>query len=109
MTKNLKNCPFCGGEAVLTSIRGLYRVKCIKCDCSYRSRDNRTEKDAIEAWNQREPMDRVREMMKERACQTFSHFDDDGFCEDDSKLVVYLEDAREIIDSCDNAFGIVDK
>ena len=58
--RELKPCPFCGGEAEIFSwyIKGIanrlhYNVRCKDCGCTRRSREYRTTKKAIEAWNRR--------------------------------------------------------
>ena len=54
--KDLKSCPFCGGEAdvVPYSIYGKvksYFCQCLKCGCQ--SRDYTTKQNAKKAWNRR--------------------------------------------------------
>lgn len=58
--KELKPCPFCGGEVEIFSwyIKGIanrlhYNVRCKDCGCTRRSREYRTTKKAIEEWNRR--------------------------------------------------------
>lgn len=60
--KNLKPCPFCGGEADIYSINGKKQVRCKRCRCRTprMSRSDwfpKPEKDntelAVEAWNRR--------------------------------------------------------
>lgn len=51
--KNLKPCPFCGGEAcILTRNRITFYVKCSKCYAMI-DRICKTEEDAVELWNRR--------------------------------------------------------
>ena len=67
MKKELKTCPFCDGEAytyTATSVeQGLKRkywlVHCKKCGLNYPAYANkcRTEEEAIELWNIRQPYD----------------------------------------------------
>ena len=49
--KELKPCPFCGGEAELYYYFGSVWVHCTGCDKNFTIFD--TEKDAIKAWNTR--------------------------------------------------------
>lgn len=61
----IKNCPFCGGEAhkfenVID--KGKWFVECKECGASvlYRS-----ENSAVKAWNTRKPMERIVERLEE--------------------------------------------
>ena len=59
----LRECPFCGGEAVLQKWGLKPYVACTKCGCSMPDRHQEDEQ-AIEAWNTRatrKPTDAVRE------------------------------------------------
>ena len=51
MSKELKRCPFCGGEAYKYIDDGLYHVACKSCDTSYYNSES--YEDAIEGWNDR--------------------------------------------------------
>ena len=62
----LKPCPFCGGEAYTTyeDCYGLYHndyfVCCDKCGLQFGFTNQfESEEEAIEAWNRREPIDKV--------------------------------------------------
>lgn len=74
---NLMKCPFCGGEARIdiNVALGGYRVACkskLKCGAMFEWYD--TEKEAVEAWNTRKPMEAVvAELEKEKAIHT-EHF-----------------------------------
>ena len=64
MSKELKCCPFCGGEARLCSFHSQtietyeeYWVKC-KNDCC-QTKNFRLKEKAIEQWNTRKPIDRI--------------------------------------------------
>lgn len=55
--RKLRNCPFCGGEAVLFTNPHLqyteYRVCCYKCHVTQASMYYYTEAEATDAWNRR--------------------------------------------------------
>lgn len=94
----LKICPFCEEKYVLylnTDAGGLYYVLCD--NCGIESHNYKTEKDAIEAWNTRKPVERALERLEKASYWTPSTYDSDGYCNDDSDKVVSLEDAIEII------------
>lgn len=64
----LRECPFCGGEVELWDNkleRRLYGVICKECDCMTPYFESEVE--AIEAWNRREPIDKIVEQLEERA------------------------------------------
>lgn len=61
----IKPCPFCGGEAELWDNKLAYRlygVICKECDCM--TPHFTTGEDAIEAWNRREPIDKIVEQLE---------------------------------------------
>ena len=52
--KEIKPCPFCGTDAELIFIKGVYGVCCNnENDCAASVGDFPTEEDAINAWNRR--------------------------------------------------------
>lgn len=53
MNKELKNCPFCGGEAKLSNVLGRAGVICKDCQAEMRGYLDMTEEEVIEAWNRR--------------------------------------------------------
>lgn len=64
----LKPCPFCGGEAKISTYDWGYSVKeywiyCHSCDCASGSYHSKEE--AIETWNRRKPMDDIVERLEE--------------------------------------------
>ena len=65
----LKRCPFCGGEARLADEpigkgKYLYSVLC-ENDCVVQGTYFTTAETAIEAWNNRKPLERVIERLEE--------------------------------------------
>lgn len=53
----LKPCPFCGGEARLIEMGiHVWSPRCTQCECKL-DKVYRSEQQAIEAWNRREPID----------------------------------------------------
>ena len=67
MNTELKNCPFCGGEAGLKL--GFCQldnyVACLKCGS--RTVFYNTEESAIKTWNTRKPIDKIVEQLEEKA------------------------------------------
>ena len=66
--KRLKRCPFCGGEAELVGFK-YYWVDCKKCHNGTQA--YKTEKEAIQAWNTRKPVDDVVEALEKRLEEQF--------------------------------------
>lgn len=76
MNKELKPCPFCGGEAVINTIEphkhevakfmpdypGGTFIECTGCTCAL---SGETEEKAIKAWNTRKPMNEIVEKLDE--------------------------------------------
>ena len=79
MTK-LKPCPFCGGEAKLE--RGTTQLdNFVYCsDCGSGTRFFNTKQSAIEAWNRREPTDKIVEQLEQ--IQNFEERTGRGYCPD---------------------------
>lgn len=46
----IKKCPFCGGEAKMHDYLVEYRIECENCSATI---EERTDVQAIEAWNRR--------------------------------------------------------
>lgn len=63
----LKPCPFCGGEAKLTVFLGKLCVACTNCLGAIVPSVGMTKKEAIEAWNRREPIEKIVEQLEEKA------------------------------------------
>ena len=87
----LKPCPFCGGEAGVSERYDEYcAVRCITCGA--KTNFSMTKKGAIEAWNRREPMDKIVEQLEERVKEPrYQHNGEDYF--------VGIVDAIEIVKS----------
>lgn len=55
----LKPCPFCGGEAILSKKGSYYSIECDKCGCgtklcgSYMYSNEKNRKEAAKRWNRR--------------------------------------------------------
>jgi Lar family restriction alleviation protein len=74
MTDKLKPCPFCGGDNVdvfnwEVTFQGDY-FKAYCKDCDFELKPQRTEEEAIKAWNTRKPMDRIVERLERIAYET---------------------------------------
>ena len=65
--RELKPCPFCGGEAKYMEIKDFFVsrfVTCAKCGIET-PRNCLNRKDAIKRWNRRTPMDNIVEKLEE--------------------------------------------
>lgn len=82
MTKELRRCPFCGGEAKLLTHKECnttyYGVHCEITGCCSISTLYLSEEQAIEAWNRRDPIDidRVSEQLEEKVIACKKAFED---------------------------------
>ena len=70
MSKELKPCPFCGGEAefIQKGISGNIRLGFVKCnECGIKlKQENCTENYARDAWNTRKPIKKIVEELEEK-------------------------------------------
>ena len=78
MNKELRRCPFCGGEATIWSgpieddyFNTYYDVYCTACNCM--TPKFHTEESAITFWNRRKPIDKIVEQLEEKAKNCASH------------------------------------
>lgn len=71
ISKQLAKCPFCGGDNVglwnNRSASPLIQSTCeVHCyDCHFGLAPSKTKEEAIEAWNNRKPMDRIMERLED--------------------------------------------
>lgn len=97
--KQLKKCPFCGGEATFSN--GMdntsARIRCTKCRCKMEVFGESAFERAREEWNTRKPMERILERLENNSEWTEPTYDIDGYCNDDSYDVVMLDTAIEIV------------
>ena len=91
--RELKRCPFCGGEAKLCKgywIGKEYWVECTNCTCKTSLSNNYNE--PIRVWNTRKPLKRIVERLEEVA-----FVDIDETYADDAQQMLFLYDAIEIV------------
>lgn len=102
--RELKRCPFCGGDNVgvwhdrkigLTILQETYEVRCY--DCHFGLAQVKTEEEAIEDWNTRKPIEKVLERLENNSFWTEPTYDMDGYSNDDELEVIRLDKAIEII------------
>lgn len=99
MTKELRRCPFCGGEAKVSLFLGYYGVACTECLGTMMPGYKTTKEESIEAWNRRTPMD---DIVNELECEKTSiknlkefHKDNslgDLYCDGQTKAYEYAID-----------------
>lgn len=73
----IKPCPFCGGEAIVEKTDvAFFRVRCKECACDIGRHWFMVEDKAIEAWNRREPMDKIVEQLEDNSlCANLNAFE----------------------------------
>jgi Lar family restriction alleviation protein len=64
-------CPFCGGNKLYIAERNYFgeqfvQISCLGCHTSQAGSEYETKEEAIAAWNQRKPMERILERLKEK-------------------------------------------
>lgn len=92
----LKRCPFCGGRVAMNQDDYGYYVSCSEEGCVVMT-NSYAEKEAVEKWNTRKPLERVIKRLEDNSFWTEATFDEDGYCNDDSEKVIGLGVAIEII------------
>lgn len=70
MSKEIKACPFCGGEAKIIHADDVtlpYRIRCKNINCDVRPSTTwfKHKEDAITKWNTRKPIDKIVERLEE--------------------------------------------
>jgi Lar family restriction alleviation protein len=92
----LKPCPFCGGEAIMGNAYDVYWITCKHCKAS--SMSFHTSKQAIEAWNRREPIDKIVEQLEEKATEAGEWYNnyEDSYYEGKEDGI---RDAIEVVES----------
>ena len=87
MTDKIRECPFCGGEAMLRK-RGRNTQNYVVCEnCGAVSKITETEADAIEAWNNRTTMDRIVEEVNEIGRRVCNNVKCNRECDEDSERI----------------------
>ena len=92
MTDKLKSCPFCGGEADTEWRHGYWGVRCESC---YAEVTADGMSDALAAWNNRKPMDRIVKQLENASCYIE---DDDGH----AGHLVFTDEAIAIVKGVQN-------
>lgn len=90
------SCPFCNEELEIVGKGHYFAHKtngCILQHLCFEIDDD----EAVKRWNTRKPIDDIVERLEEARFWTASSFDEDGYCNDDSQEVVYLDKAIEIV------------
>ena len=64
MNKELKPCPFCGGEVRIANVFGRVGVICSKCPAEMRGWLDTTPEEITTAWNTRKPLDDIVEQLE---------------------------------------------
>lgn len=99
MNKELKPCPFCGGEAVLFIDESCYYKSAVYCGkCRVSTPREHIPEIAIDTWNTRKPIEDIAKQLYECSWWTPPTYDEDGYCNDDSAEVVDLDTAIEIVE-----------
>lgn len=89
MTKELRRCPFCGGE--IERHRDTYYIDHESSCFLFRNHVNFINKNELEAWNRREPMEYIVEQLKAETKSVYNEMQGDYF------NYVEIEKAIEIV------------
>ena len=101
--KELKPCPFCGGEADIEGIPQLYYISCKNCYADMRAYGSKAE--AINAWNTRNYLEKQDSSISEKIIDAiienklFSVINPHTNKEIEETLVVWAGNANEIIET----------
>lgn len=96
----LKNCPFCGGEAKRAVIFGRNGVECRECLCMMRGWLDATPEEIAKQWNTRVPMQKIVERLEDvrvLALQNACLKEAGPECYDISCETCYMDRAIEIV------------
>ena len=101
MNKELKPCPFCGGEAEKEwGIPSIFWIKCT--GCGVEGSQHGSLEEAIKAWNTRKPIDKVVEQLE--AIQNFEMRTGKCYCPDANE-----EDCRYAFSDLSCAYCSIEK
>lgn len=100
-TVHFDRCPICGEKITIYDgtlddnyMNGYY----IQCECGLEfSIGECTLEELATAWNVRKPIQEIIEKLESSSFWTRSTFDEDGYSNDDSEEVVYLDSAIEVV------------
>lgn len=107
--ERLLPCPFCGGEAEVITTKTRQgqtsSVRCSKCSCKVTILkpafyDGDVEKDTVEHWNTRKPMERIVEKLEEAKGIAFLTLANTGEAMGDvvyDEVMAYLDKAVKIV------------
>lgn len=101
-TVEFGTCPICGERVTIYDglLDGSYMMNgyYIQCNCGLEfSIGECTLEELATAWNVRKPIQEIIEKLESSSFWTRSTFDEDGYSNDDSEEVVYLDRAIEVV------------
>ena len=79
MNKELRSCPFCGGEARVANVFGRVGVVCMDCPAEMRGWLDTTLEEITEAWNRREPIDEIVKQLEAETKSVYNEIQGDYF------------------------------
>ena len=95
----LKKCPFCGGRVAMNQDYEGFYVSCVEEDCVVMT-NSYAEKEAVEKWNTRKPIERVIERLEKEkgiAFLTLANTGDSKYDFAYDYVMAYIDKAIEII------------